>query len=227
MTGRPVKSRRGPVRDNRAAVAAILIRKWRKQYHERKIQPLLTTQPMKRNQNQTEKIKALEKQLKQTQKALQDEKVKNRAYEVMIEVAEQELNIPVRGTPCEKSMGRGPPGQTVNRLRKEFPFVSVEKLCQLFGLSRTVFYKAEKRVSERYLQEALVLEEVRKIKREQSKLGTEKVYLLIQPFLTEHSIKMGRDKLYDLLRTHHLLPKRKKEVLVLRILNTDSISTQT
>ena len=86
-------------------ITAILIRKWRKQYHERKIQPLLTTQPMKRNQNQTEKIKALEKQLKQTQKALQDEKVKSRAYEIMIDIAEQELNIPVRGTPCEKSMG--------------------------------------------------------------------------------------------------------------------------
>jgi hypothetical protein len=60
------------------------------------------------------------------------------------------------------------------------------------------------------LQEALVLEEVRKIKAEQSQLGTEKVHLLISPFLADHGIKMGRDKLYDLLRTHHLLPKRKR-----------------
>ena len=85
-------------------ITAILIRKWRKQYYTRKIHPLLTAQPMKRKQSQSdrqaaEKIKALEKQLKQTQKALQDEKVKSRAYEIVIEVAEQELNIPVRKKP--------------------------------------------------------------------------------------------------------------------------------
>lgn len=51
---------------------------------------------MKRKQSQAEKIKALEKQLKETQKALQDEKLKSRAYEIMIDVAENELNIPVR-----------------------------------------------------------------------------------------------------------------------------------
>lgn len=39
-------------------------------------------------------------------------------------------------------------------------------------------------------------------------MGTEKIYLKIQSFLDEHSIKMGRDKLYDLLRAYHLLPKR-------------------
>lgn len=56
-----------------------------------------------------------------------------------------------------------------------------------------------------------MLGEVRKIKEEQPRLGTEKVYLLIKPFLAEHDIKMGRDKLYDLLRAYHLLPKRKKK----------------
>lgn len=83
-------------------ITLILIRKWRKQYYERKIQPLQTTQSMSRKQSQTEKIKALEKQLKQTQQALQDEKVKSRAYEIMIEVAEEELNIPVRKKPGAK-----------------------------------------------------------------------------------------------------------------------------
>jgi transposase-like protein len=77
-------------------ITVILIRKWRKQYYERKIQPLLTTQPMNQRQSQTKKINALEKQLKHTQKVLQDEKVKSRAYEIMIEVAEQKFNIPVR-----------------------------------------------------------------------------------------------------------------------------------
>ena len=53
---------------------------------------------------------------------------------------------------------------------------------------------------------------MRQTKEEQPRLGTEKVYLLIKPFLSEHGIKMGRDKLYDLLRTYHLLPKWKRNV---------------
>lgn len=83
-------------------ITAILIRKWCKQHHQRKILPLLTNQPMSRKQSQAEKIIALEKQLKQTQKALQDEKVKSRAYQIMIEVAEEELKIPVRKKPGAK-----------------------------------------------------------------------------------------------------------------------------
>jgi transposase InsO family protein len=91
---------------------------------------------------------------------------------------------------------------------REFPLHSVEKTCRLFGVSRSAFYKAENRINERCLQEALVLNEVRQIKKDQPKLGTEKVHLKIQPFLDEHEIKLGRDKLYDLLRAYHLLPKR-------------------
>lgn len=98
----------------------------------------------------------------------------------------------------------------MNRLRKEFPTTGVEALCDLFGLTRQAYYKAERRASKRGLQETLVLQKVCEIKEEQAQLGTEKVYLLIKPFLAEHGVKMGRDKLYDLLRTHHLLPKRKR-----------------
>lgn len=93
---------------------------------------------------------------------------------------------------------------------REFPLAGIGKLCQLFGLTRDAFYKNEKRRNIRYLQEALVLSEVRNIKEDQPQLGTEKVYLIIKPFFKEHSIKMGRDKLYDLLRNHALLPKRKR-----------------
>lgn len=77
-------------------ITPILIRKWRKQYFQRHVKPHLNPRPMKPKQSQAEKIKALEKQLKQTQKALEDEKLKSRAYEIMIDIAENELNIPVR-----------------------------------------------------------------------------------------------------------------------------------
>lgn len=73
-----------------------MIRKWRRQYYKRNLQPHLTPKLMKSKKNSAEEIKALKAQLKATKKALEDEKLKSRAYEIMIDVAENELNIPVR-----------------------------------------------------------------------------------------------------------------------------------
>lgn len=84
------------------SITIILIRKWRKQYFQRRLLPYYNPKPMKAKQDQTEKIKALEMQLKQAQKALEDEKLKSRAYEIMIDIAENELNIPVRKKPGPK-----------------------------------------------------------------------------------------------------------------------------
>ena len=57
----------------------------------------------------------------------------------------------------------------------------------------------------------MIIEQVRQIKKDQMQMGTEKVYHLLRPFLREHGIKMGRDKLYKLLKTYDLLPKRKRK----------------
>jgi transposase InsO family protein len=42
------------------------------------------------------------------------------------------------------------------------------------------------------------------------RIGTDKLYFLLADFFNEKGIKMGRDKLYTLLRAHHLLIKRTK-----------------
>ncbi len=41
-------------------------------------------------------------------------------------------------------------------------------------------------------------------------MGTRKLYEVLQPFLLEHQIKIGRDALFDLLAQHKLLVKRRK-----------------
>jgi putative transposase len=41
-------------------------------------------------------------------------------------------------------------------------------------------------------------------------MGTRKLYEKLQPFMMEHSIKMGRDALFDLLAANQLLIKRRK-----------------
>lgn len=41
-------------------------------------------------------------------------------------------------------------------------------------------------------------------------MGGRKLYELLEPFMLEHQIKMGRDALFDLLSANHLLVKRRK-----------------
>ena len=41
-------------------------------------------------------------------------------------------------------------------------------------------------------------------------MGTRKLYEILQPFLLEHQIKVGRDALFDLLAEYKLLVKKRK-----------------
>ena len=42
-------------------------------------------------------------------------------------------------------------------------------------------------------------------------MGGRKLYELLQPFLLEHQIKMGRDRLFDILSANYLLVRRKRK----------------
>jgi len=59
------------------------------------------------------------------------------------------------------------------------------------------------------IRELLILDLVLGIREEQPLIGVRKLhYMLVQPF-ADHHIKMGRDKLFTLLKRHNLLQKRK------------------
>jgi len=45
-------------------------------------------------------------------------------------------------------------------------------------------------------------------------IGGRKLYCLLQPFLLEHQIKIGRDALFDLLAAHKLLVRRRKRKII-------------
>jgi putative transposase len=80
----------------------------------------------------------------------------------------------------------------------------------VFGVSRSAFYKAEEKTDYNNLEEALVIGKVREIRKSQPYPGTEKIYHMIKPFLKEHGIKMGRDKLDKLLNKYQLQSKRRR-----------------
>ena len=88
--------------------------------------------------------------------------------------------------------------------------VSIEKTCQCFGMHRDAYYK----LKERYLKNDdvcnQVLELVKSERIEQPRVGTKKLYKALNSSFEERCIKVGRDKLFDILKEHDMLIKRKK-----------------
>lgn len=77
-------------------------------------------------------------------------------------------------------------------------------------MTRSAFYKAEQRTGKESLENALIIQWVRKLRETQPYLGTEKVYHMIKPFLKEHGIKIGRDNLHKLLIKYNLQSCRRR-----------------
>lgn len=79
----------------------------------------------------------------------------------------------------------------------------------MFGYSKQAYYKwsPEQKTDHTDLIKSLIIN----IRSQLPKLGARKIYHLIEDDLRELGIKLGRDKLYDFMRSEGLLvPKRKK-----------------
>lgn len=88
--------------------------------------------------------------------------------------------------------------------------VGIGKLCGLFGKTRHAFYDREWHQKEKINNELQVLEMIHMIRREMPRIGTRKLYYMLQEFYQEHNIKMGRDALHALLRDNKLLVQPRK-----------------
>jgi len=98
-------------------------------------------------------------------------------------------------------------GQKVKQ--KAYP-IAVKTVVKHFGYSRSSYYKACRAQRQNEEHNEVVLRLVRNERKVQSQLGVDKIYHLIKPKLEARGIKMGRDKLYDLLRDNGLLLKKRK-----------------
>ena len=87
---------------------------------------------------------------------------------------------------------------------------SVEQLCQLLGKTRGAYYDRRERVATRYLEKDLILMLVSRA-REDCAYGVRSLMDLLGDDFKAYGIKIGRDRLFDLLRRHNLLirPRRR------------------
>ena len=83
--------------------------------------------------------------------------------------------------------------------------ISVSELCDRVDMSRQNYYAARRLRQRRQVDEALILELVRRERRVQPRLGGRKLLHLLQGDLEEADVDVGRDRFFELLAEHDLL----------------------
>jgi putative transposase len=95
-------------------------------------------------------------------------------------------------------------------MKDSYPTITLVRICRLFGLTRQALYQHQWRRQELTIEAELIIQQVIEIRQRHPLIGTRKLYLMLQPFLLEHAIKLGRDKLFELFAEYKLLIRKRK-----------------
>jgi transposase InsO family protein len=88
--------------------------------------------------------------------------------------------------------------------------ITQAQLCGWYEISRQAHYQRKRRQQQHRQDGEQVLELVRAIRRRHPRMGGRKLYYKIQPEMEQRDIHLGRDRFFDLLRTHNLLIRPRK-----------------
>jgi putative transposase len=93
---------------------------------------------------------------------------------------------------------------------KQTSQTSMEKTCNCFNMHRDAYYKSKKRYGYRKAIESQVIKLVKEERKQQPRVGTRKLKEALHTVFKQANIKIGRDVLFNILRAHDMLVKRKK-----------------
>jgi len=103
-------------------------------------------------------------------------------------------------------------------MKSNFQHIGLARLCGWFGITRQAYYQNNWEGVSTTIEEELVIQQVKSIRKKHRRMGTRKLHEMVQPFMLEHNIKMGRDALFNMLSANHLLVRKRKR----RIQTTNS-----
>ena len=86
----------------------------------------------------------------------------------------------------------------------------MDQICAQFGITRQAHYQKVKREAQRQVEDKIILEMVRQVRRRHPRLGARKLLFKIQPILVTEGLQIGRDRLFSLLRERDMLVPPKK-----------------
>ena len=80
----------------------------------------------------------------------------------------------------------------------------------MLGYTPQAYHKKTKHHFIKQVNEGLILEQVHIMRKEQPRCGTRKLLIMLQPFLAQQNIRIGRDTFFDLLSENKLLIRKTK-----------------
>ena len=86
----------------------------------------------------------------------------------------------------------------------------MDQICASFEISRQAHYQQMRRDAQGEVEDAIILEMVRQIRRKHPRMGGRKLLYKIQPMSAAQELKIGRDRLFELLMQADLLVKRRR-----------------
>ena len=86
----------------------------------------------------------------------------------------------------------------------------LRELCRLLGYSRQAYYQYQTLSGKRALAEDLLIQQVLYHRISQHRVGGLKLHEMMEPFMEDHDIYIGRDLLFDLLRENNLLVRKRR-----------------
>ncbi len=95
-------------------------------------------------------------------------------------------------------------------MKTSFQNIGLAKLCSWFGITRQAYYQNSWEAIDTSIEEELIIQQIKEIRKNHRRMGTRKLYEKLTPFMQEHGIKIGRDALFNLIAANHLQVRRRK-----------------
>ena len=98
----------------------------------------------------------------------------------------------------------------MTEVRKIYTGVPLKSICSAFGESRQAYYKRLRTKKRNDMKEERIMELVHEIRRKLPFIGGRKLYWMLKDKFRAENIRIGRDKLFDILRDRGELVYRKR-----------------
>lgn len=98
----------------------------------------------------------------------------------------------------------------IMEMRYQFGRIGLSRLCRILGVTRQAYHQFFWRGADADTEAQLIIQQVKEIRENHPAIGCRKLLYMLQPFVLENQIKIGRDALFDLLSINQLLIKKKR-----------------
>ncbi|MHA7926962.1 MAG: IS3 family transposase [Marinobacter sp.] len=136
-----------------------------------------------------------EQRIKELEQQLDEANQKAQFFESVVDVLQKDYGCRVNKKAVRQVLAQ-----------KQIQGLSVTRACRYLGFSRQAYYQHFKADAARQAHNLLVLDFVQEERLHQPRLGTRKLHSLLKP----KTLRIGRDRLFDLLRAHRQLVPRKR-----------------